>query len=723
MRFCTQLTMAMDERKLAESIKNRITRPMQFREIMRALRLGPQDRRMLKRILADLVVRGEIIKTRGNRYGLPEKMDLETGVFQAHPEGYGFVISEQRGKGDIFIAARGRLDAMDGDRVIVRVAPPLLRKRGIGQKREGVIVRILERAHSRIVGTYEVPEHASSGYGFVVSSNPRIAQDLIIPPGREGGAKPGDLVSAEIIAYPLRGRPAEGRIVKVIGRPGDPGIEPELIIEEYELPVHFSNAALEEASKILQEVTPSMRRMRRDLRQLTTVTIDGEKARDFDDAISIEKTRHGYRLWVHIADVAAYVKEGTYLDQEAYLRGTSVYFPDRVIPMLPPELSNGICSLNPGVDRLAMTIEMDIARSGDVIGYDIYDSIISSDARLTYTEVREILVDKDQGKRTRYAGLMNAIETMDELMEILRTKRLKRGSLDFDLPEPEIILDLQGRMTDIVRAERNRAHQIIEEFMIAANETVAGHMERTGAPFLYRVHDEPDDDKIADLSEFLSTIGITMSLQKKIRPANLQNALAKAKGTSLEALVNTVLLRTMKQARYSVENIGHFGLASSSYTHFTSPIRRYPDLIVHRILKATAKGRFADPAYRERVAELLADAAEHCSRRERTAMEAERDVVTMLKLEFMRDKLGESYDGVITGVVPFGFFVQLVDYFVEGLVHVSTLSDDYYHYIENRHCLMGERRKRIFRIGDRVRVNVDRVDRERKRIDFSLAKD
>lgn len=715
--------MAIDEKQLTALIKGRITRPMQFREIMRALRLRPQDRRMLKRILADLVVRGEIIKTRGNRYGLPEKMDLDTGIFQAHPEGYGFVISEQKDKGDIFIAARSRLDAMDGDRVMVRVAPSLTQKRGLRQNREGVIVRILERAHSKIVGTYEIPEPASGGYGFVVSSNPRIVQDLIIPMGQAGAAKPGDLVSAEIITYPLRGRPAEGRIVKVIGRPGAPGIESELIIEEYELPVHFSHPALEEASKIPQEVSPSMRRSRRDLRKLLTVTIDGEKARDFDDAISIEKIKNSFRLWVHIADVATYVKEGTYLDQEAYLRGTSVYLPDRAIPMLPPELSNGICSLNPGVDRLAMTVEMDILNSGDVTRYDIYESVIRSDARLTYTEVREMIVDKDPGRRRRYAHLLRGLEAMDELMEILRAKRLKRGSLDFDLPEPEIILDLQGRMIDIIRAERNRAHQIIEEFMIAANETIAGHVEQTGAPFLYRVHDEPDEEKITDLSEFLSTIGINIPLQKKIRPANLQKALAKAKGTSLEALVNAVLLRTMKQARYSVENIGHFGLASSSYTHFTSPIRRYPDLIVHRILKAAAKGRFDDPAYREKLAEMLEDAAEHCSRRERIAMEAERDVVTMLKLEFMRDKLGESYDGVITGVVPFGFFVQLTEYFVEGLVHVSTLSDDYYHYIENRHCLMGERRKRIFRIGDKVRVSVDRVDRERKRIDFSLTKD
>lgn len=709
------------EKNLAEAVKRAITRPMQFREIMRRLRLGPNDRRRLKRLLTDMVITGEVIKTRGNRFGLPEKMDLEIGRFQAHPQGYGFVIPERKGMTDIYIAARSRLDAMDGDRVVARVTPSPMGKKTLGVKREGVIVRILERSHTRIVGVYEQPEQYSGRYGFVASFNPRITQDLIIPHEQKGQAKPGDLVSAEIISYPLRGRPPEGRIVKVIGRQGDFGIESEIIIEEYELPVEFSEACLAEAAQIPQEVTPAMRKGRRDLRDLQTVTIDGEKARDFDDAISIQKTRRGYMLFVHIADVAAYIKEGTYLDHEAYQRGTSVYFPDRVLPMFPPEISNGICSLNPGVDRLAMTVEMEIDTTGDVLRYDIYNSVIQSDARMTYTTLREILVDKDQRQRKKYATFLPMFEQMDELTEILRAKRIKRGSLDFDLPEPEVVLDLQGRMTDIITAERNRAHQIIEEFMIAANETVASHIEKTGAPFIYRVHDEPDPEKIADLADFLSTIGISLPLQKKIRPALLQKALDKAKGAPEEALVNTVLLCAMKQARYSTENIGHFGLASASYTHFTSPIRRYPDLIVHRILKAWLKGRLDAPAYRERLAETLLQAAEHCSSRERIAMDAERDVISMLKLEFMRDKIGESYDGIITGVTAFGFFVQLTEYFVEGLVHVSTLSDDYYHYIENRHCLIGERKKRVFRIGDRVHVRVDRVERERRRIDFSIS--
>ena len=707
-------------KQLLEVIRTRTGKPMLVRELMRVLRLKADDRHDLKHALNELVLSGDIIKTRGNRYGLPEKMDLETGIFQAHPSGFGFVLPEKKGTPDVYISARGRLDAMDGDKVVARVSPPVGRKKTEG-KREGVIIRILERAHTRVVGTYELPEARPTAIGFVTSSNPRITQDVLISRENVNNAKPGDIVSAEIIAYPLRGRPPEGRIIRVIGRPGQPGIDSELIIEQYELPVQFSLATLREAGEIPQQVTTTMLRGRHDLREQPTVTIDGETARDFDDAISIEKIRAGYRLWVHIADVAHYVKEGSYLNEEAYQRGTSVYLPDRAIPMLPTALSNGICSLNPNVDRLTLTCEMDISPEGDILKYDIYESVINSNERMTYTAVREILVDKDPLRRKRYTALLPEFELMAKLMEVLRSKRSKRGSIDFDLPEPQIVLDLQGRMTDIIRAERNMAHQIIEEFMLAANETVAGHIEKKEAPFIYRIHEEPAEEKLADLIEFLATLGITLPAVKKLKPLHLQKALARAKGTPEETLINTVLLRTMKQARYSAENVGHFGLAADTYTHFTSPIRRYPDLIVHRILKADMRGKLKNAAYTAHLAETLPEAAAHCSVRERTAMEAERDVITMLKLEYMKDKLGEVYDGIVTGVTQFGLFVQLRELFVEGLVHVSTLTDDYYHYVEKLHCLRGERRKCVYRIGDAIRVRVDRVDTVRKRIDFSLA--
>jgi ribonuclease R len=714
--------MTVTKKDLLGFFKARSGRPLLVREIMRQLRMKPEQRQTLKRLLAELTTEGAVVRTRGNRYGLPEKMDLEAGTFQSNPAGYGFVVPEKRGKPDIYISAMARLDAMDGDRVMARLSPPLGRKKTEG-KREGTIIRILERAHTKVVGTFEPSALRRETYGFVTPLDRKLVQDLFIAPESAGGAKPGDLVSAEILTYPLRGRPAEGRIVKILGKPDDPGIESELIIEEYELPVLFSAGTTEEAAAVPQEVSPALRRGRKDLRDLPTVTIDGEKARDFDDAVSIRKIRGGWRLWVHIADVAQYVKEGSLLDQEAYRRGTSVYLPDRAIPMLPVELSNGICSLNPRADRLTLTAEMDVDRNGSVVRYDIYESVINSDERMTYTAVKEILVDRDPGLRKRYAALIEEFELMAELMEALRAKRVKRGSIDFDLPEPEIVLNLQGRMTDIVRAERNMAHQIIEEFMLAANETVAGHLEEAGIPLIYRIHEEPDEEKMADLIEFLATLGAALPPAGRLRPAHLQKAVSRVKGTPEEALVNTVVLRTMKQARYSEENAGHFGLAAGTYTHFTSPIRRYPDLIVHRIMKGALRNKFRNEEAAGRLAEGLPEAAAHCSRRERTAMEAERDVVAMLKLRFMQDKLGETYDGIITGVVAFGFFVQLADLFVEGLVHVSTLADDYYHYVEKQHCLRGERRKRVYRIGDRVRVRVDRVDRERKRIDFSLMED
>ncbi|HEY6012103.1 MAG TPA: RNB domain-containing ribonuclease, partial [Nitrospirota bacterium] len=397
--------MTYTHKELIEAIRTRTGKPMMARELMRVLKLKTEDRRELKHALNELVLSGEIIKTRGNRFGLPEKMDLETGIFQAHLQGYGFVIPEKKGRADVYISARGKLDAMNGDKVVARVSPPAGRKKVAG-KREGVIIRILERAHTRVVGTYELPDPRTGGYGFVSSHDPKITQDLVIGRENAGKAKPGDIVSAEIISYPLRGRPPEGRIVKVIGKPGDPGIDSELIIEQYELPVKFSPATIREAGNIPQQVTAAMRKGRKDLRDLPTVTIDGEKARDFDDAISIEKIKTGYRLWVHIADVAQYVIEGSVLNEEAYQRGTSVYLPDRAIPMLPEALSNGICSLNPNVDRLTLTCEMDISPAGDILKYGIYESVIKSDERMTYTAVSEILEDRDPAQRKRYSALL-----------------------------------------------------------------------------------------------------------------------------------------------------------------------------------------------------------------------------------------------------------------------------------------------------------------------------
>src|SRR5512134_1920833 len=418
--------MKYTHKQIAELIKTKTGKPMLVRELMRQLRLKAEDRRELRKVLNELVLAGEIIKTRGNRFGLPEKMDLETGIYQAHPQGFGFVIPEKKGRTDIYVSARSRLDAMDGDKVVARVAPPA-DKRKVTGKREGMIIRILERARTKIVGTYELPDPKAGGYGFVTPFDARLTQALVVSREQAGGAGPGDIVSAEIIAYPVAGRPPEGRIVKIIGKTGEPGIDSELIIEQYELPAEFSPAVLREAESIPQQVSPAMRKNRRDLRSLPTVTIDGEKARDFDDAVSIEKIRQGYRLWVHIADVAHYVKEGSFLDEEAYQRGTSVYFPDRVIPMLPEALSNGICSLNPNVDRLTLTCEMDITPGGEVVASRFFNSVIRSSERMTYTAVRRILVDQDPEHLERYRGLVDQFKLMEELALLLYENRRARG--------------------------------------------------------------------------------------------------------------------------------------------------------------------------------------------------------------------------------------------------------------------------------------------------------
>jgi ribonuclease R len=461
---------------------------------------------------------------------------------------------------------------------------------------------------------------------------------------------------------------------------------------------------------------------RTDLRASLTVTIDGETARDFDDAVAVKREDKGrIRLWVSIADVSHYVKPGSALDTDAYLRGTSVYFPDRCIPMLPEELSNGICSLNPSVDRLTVTAEMLFDKGGALLHASFYPSVIRSTARLTYTMVKKILVDKDLEAATTHRALVADLQVMEELALRLMEKRNKRGSIDFDLPEPEIILDLQGGTSAIIRAERNLAHRIIEEFMLAANEAVASHLEGRHIPTLYRVHEQPDPVKLKDFQEFIHNFGYGFRMTEElVEPAEFQRLLEEAAGKPEERMINEVLLRCMKQARYAAENLGHFGLAAPCYTHFTSPIRRYPDLVVHRILKGGLSGRLKEKEL-EKLATTLPDVAAHTSKRERVAMEAEREIVDLKKMQFMRDKVGEEFDGFITGVTPYGFFVELLEFFVEGMVHVSTLARDYYRYQEKQHALVGERSKEIFRLGDRVMVTVASVSLERKQIDFVLA--
>ena len=681
-------------------------RPLLLREILRRLGLGKEERREAREYLRDLADAGKVVRIRGNRYGLPSKMNLVVGRVKSHPDGYGFVLPEKEGEEDIFISPRNLKEAMNGDRVVARIES--IRKKG----KEGSVIRILERKTRQVVGKFM----RGKNYCYIIPEDERILQEIFIPEGETKRARLNQIVVAEITQYPTeRVRPV-GRITHILGYPDDPEIEPQIIIHKYDLPHRFTSGALKEAQDLSPEPSHGEYRDRVDLRGIPTFTIDGENARDFDDAVSIEREKDGgAKLYVSISDVSHYVREGTSLDEEAYLRGTSVYFPDRAIPMFPPELSNEICCLHPGVDRLTLTVELRYDEKGEGKSVQFYPSVIRSDERLTYTLVRKILVDGDLEVREKFERLLPSLELMADLCQELRRRRTERGAIDFDLPEPEVMLNLQGGTEDIIRAERNLAHQIIEEFMIAANEAVARFMEEKGIPFIYRIHEPPKKEAIDEFRRFISHLGYRMRKDTDQSPKELQKVLFDVKGKPEERMVNQILLRSMKWARYSAKNLGHFGLASDAYTHFTSPIRRYPDLIVHRLLKRVMSKMEVQIA-----GEILANKADHLSDRERVAMEAEREIVDRYRVRFMRERIGEEFEGIISGVTAFGFFVELKDIFVEGLVRVTSLPDDYYQYHEKQYCLVGERTHRTFRIGDQVKVRVDRVDVERRHIDFGL---
>jgi len=681
-------------------------RPLLLREILHRLGLQKEQRGRVRELLRNLAEEGKVVRIRGNRYGLPSKMSLTVGRVKAHPDGYGFVIPEKEGEEDVFISPRNLKEAMHGDRVIARIES--VRKKG----KEGSVIRILERKTHKVVGKFM----KAKNYSYIIPEDERILQEVFISEGETKKARPNQLVVAEITRYPTERARPEGRVTHILGYPDDPEIGPQVIIHKYDLPHRFSSAALKEAQNLPPTPSPNDYRERVDLREIPTFTIDGENARDFDDAVSIERERDGgMKLYVSISDVSHYVKEESPLDEEAYLRGTSVYFPDRAIPMFPPELSHQICCLHPRSDRLTLTVELRYDANGEKKGVQFYPSVIRSHERLTYTLVKKILVDGDAEIKNEFRYLLPSLELMAPLCQELRRRRMGRGAIDFDLPEPEVILDLQGETEDIIRADRNLAHQMIEEFMIAANEAVAHFMAEKGFPFVYRIHEPPQKEAIVEFRRFISYLGYKMRKDSDHSPKEFQRILSEVKGRPEERVVNDVLLRSMKWAKYSAKNLGHFGLASDGYTHFTSPIRRYPDLIVHRLLKRVLSEKEVKVSE-----ETLAHQTDHLSNRERVAMEAEREILDRYRVRFMKDKTGEELEGIISGVTAFGFFVELKDIFVEGLVRVTSLHDDYYQYHEKKYCLVGERTHKTFRIGDEVRVRVDRVDVERRHIDFIL---
>ena len=680
------------------------------------LRVPRDERASFRRRLKALVAAGELLQVRGNRYGLPEKMDLVVGRLSTNPGGFGFVIPDQPDpvsqRKDIYIAAANLSEAMHGDRVVVRV------ERHTERGAEGRIIRILERSQAYIVGRYEVDD---AGLGYVVPFDRRVLTDVHVPTGQSSSAEPGEMVLVEITRWPTGTRGPVGRVVEVLGRIDEPGVDTQIIIRKFGIPDRHSEDAVAEATRLGTVVKERDIKGRTDFRGVTTVTIDGEHARDFDDAITIERLPNGhFWLGVHIADVSHYVTEGSALDEEAYERGTSVYFTERAVHMFPSELATNLCSLNPHVDRLVQTCLMEVDRQGAVLRYEIHDGVINSDARMTYTAVNAILTDHDPDVTREYAQLVPTFELMRELFDTLNRRRRRRGSIDFDLPEAEVILSEIGEIEAIVASERNIAHRIIEEFMLLANETVAGHLEGRAVPALHRVHEAPDAKKVEEFEAFITTLGYSLAARgRALTPKHFQKLIDRMRGTPEERPIAALMLRTMQKARYDAVSLGHFGLAVEHYTHFTSPIRRYPDLVVHRMLRESRQGPIGD-ARREELEEELPETAKHSSEMERLADEAERELLQWKKVRFMANKVGDEYSGYITGVAPFGLFVELVEHYVEGLVHVSSMADDYYRFVEQEHVLRGEHTKKSYRLGDRVDVQIVRVDMERRQVDLGL---
>lgn len=708
----------MDETDILKERKERILAYMESegyvpikRRDMRAMLSVPQeDREKFENLINELIAEGRVFETKKGKLASPKDLQMATGTFIGHARGFGFVTPDAGGE-DIFIPASETMGAMQKDRVLYKV----LHKAEKGKKADGVIVRILERGQQRIVGTFEA---GSKGYGFVVADEKKIAKDIFISRENTKGAVTGHKVVVEITDYGEDRRNPEGKVIEILGHINDPGVDILSVIRRYELAVEFPEEVYAEIEHLGTEVAEADKKGREDLRDLLTITIDGADAKDLDDAVSLKRLGNGnFELGVHIADVSHYVRENTALDKEAYARGTSVYLVDRVIPMLPHKLSNGICSLNPHVDRLALSCLMEVNGRGEVVSHRILESVINSDYRMTYTAVREILEDGAPALLEQYAEILPMLEDMEELRQILGEKRRKRGSVNFDLPESKIILDENGKPIDIKPYEKSIATNMIEEFMLVCNETIAENSFWQEMPFMYRSHQEPDEDKLEKMEQFLRGFGYY--LRKKdgeIHPRELQKVLQKAEETDEERIITRMVLRSMMQARYTAENGGHFGLAAKYYCHFTSPIRRYPDLEIHRMIKKMLHGELDEKAsayYRRK----MPDWAKHCSKQERVAEDAERDTDALKKVEFMEDKVGQIYEGIISGVTNWGIYVELPNT-IEGMVALSQMDDDYYEFDEKKMLVFGKRTKKSYRLGDKVVVSVAKVDRMMGTIDF-----
>ena len=686
--------------------------PMKLKELAILLQVPKEQRSELKAVMDALEAEGKVHVSQKGKYLKGAGRTLR-GVYQAHPRGFGFVTIEGE-TDDIFIPEKETNGALHGDTVEI-----LLTASPEGKRKEGKIVKIAERGTAKIVGLYQVAK--GKHYGFVIPDNQRFLQDIFVPEERAKGAVDGHKVVVELTSYGSDNAKPEGKIVEILGHVNDPGVDIMSIVKSYDLPVEFPEKVMNQAERVPEEVSDADMAGRKDLREWVMVTIDGEDAKDLDDAVSLTRTEDGknWILGVHIADVANYVQERSALDREALHRGTSVYLADRVIPMLPHRLSNGICSLNAGVDRLAMSCIMTVDAKGDVIDHEICESVIRVNERMSYTSVKKILEDHDEEETTRYIDLVPMFEEMEQLAGILRNRRHQRGSIDFDFPESKIMLDEEGHPMEIRSYDRNVATKIIEDFMLLANETVAEEYYWREIPFVYRVHETPDEDKIKKLAILINNFGYSLHISDEVRPGQIQKLLAKIQGTPQETMISRLALRSMKQARYTPENDGHFGLAARYYTHFTSPIRRYPDLQIHRIIKDDLRGRMNEKKM-EHYQTILPEVTRQASETERRAEEAERETIRLKKAEYMEAHIGEVFEGVISGITNWGIYVELSNT-IEGLVHVANMYDDHYDYYEDRYEMVGEHTGKTYKLGETVYVRVIGADCLTRTIDFEMA--
>lgn len=685
--------------------------PMKEKELAVMLQVSKEDRGELNRILNELLAEGKLSLTKKGKFIKAKHADRElVGTFISHPKGFGFVEVDGREE-DLYIPEDFVNGAFHKDTVKVS-----LLSRQNGQRQEAQVIEILTRGMRQIVGIYD---KSNKNYGFVIPDNTKINDDIFVPVERSKGAVSGHKVVCEITDYGKDNRKPEGKVIEILGHVNDPGVDIMSIVKGYELPTEFSEKIMNQVERVANEVSEADMTGRRDLRDLQMVTIDGEDAKDLDDAVSLTKDERYYQLGVHIADVTNYVQENSALDWEARERGTSVYLVDRVIPMLPHKLSNGICSLNAGENRLALSCLMTIDTKGEVVSHEIIESVIKVDRRMSYTSVKKILEDKDEVEIKSYQELVPMFELMQELAGILREKRKKRGSIDFDFPESKIVLDKQGHPIEIKPYERNVATKIIEDFMLIANETVAEHFHWMELPFLYRTHDNPEPEKISKLSTFIRNFGYSLkSKQEEIHPKELQKLLAKIEDTPEEALISRLTLRSMKQAKYTINCTGHFGLACSYYCHFTSPIRRYPDLQIHRIIKEQIRGRLNEKRI-EHYNEILPEVAKHSSEMERRADEAERETDKLKKVEFMEAHVGEIYEGVISSITTWGVYVELPNT-IEGMIHVSMLPGDYFYYDSETYEMVGQATNIRYKLGQTLKVKVNATDKILRTIDFVI---